>query len=94
MTITNPEDDDFSMTECEGQLQRVQTAYDDVKEALLHAGAELRIAIPGMIDILEQNSNIRRMARQMYKAADLLSELHTVVAVRVPETVETVVQKK
>ncbi len=92
MTLSNAEDDGFSMTEYEGQLQQVQTAYDDVKEALLIAGAELHIAIPGMIDILEQNSRIRRMARQMFKATHLLDELYKLVAVRLPEATETVEQ--
>ena len=92
MTLSNAEDDGFSMTEYEGQLQKVQTAYDDVKEALLIAGAELHIAIPGMIDILEQNSRIRRMARQMFKATHLLDELYKLVAVRLPEATETVEQ--
>ena len=92
MTLSNAEDDGFSMTEYEGQLQQVQTAYDDVKEALLISGAELHIAIPGMIDILEQNSRIRRMARQMFKATRLLDELYKLVAVRLPEATETVEQ--
>lgn len=92
MTLSNAEDDGFSMIEYEGQLQQVQTAYDDVKEALLIAGAELRIAIPGMIDTLEQNSRIRRMARQMFKATHLLDELYKLVAVRLPEATETVEQ--
>ena len=64
-------------------------SYDDVKAELLLAGAELRIPVPLMIDILEQNSRIRRMARQMFKAMSYLSELHTVAEVQLPETGET-----
>ena len=74
LTMANPEVDGFSIAECEAQLQRVQVSYDDVKAALLLAGAELRTPIPGMIDVLEQNSRIRRMARQMFKAMHYLSE--------------------
>ena len=63
----------------------MQVAYDDLKEELLQAGAELRIPIPAMIDILEQNSRIRRMPRQMVKAMRYLSELSMVAEVKFPE---------
>jgi phosphate:Na+ symporter len=91
MGMASPEADGFSIVECETQLARVQQSYDAVKAALLHAGAELRIPIPGMIEILEQNSRIRRMARQMFKATHLLSELYTVAEMRVPEVAEEAV---
>ena len=61
MKMANPEEGDFSFAECELQLDQVQVAYDDVKVTLLRAAAELQIPIPVMIDILEQNSRIRRM---------------------------------
>ena len=91
MGMASPEAENFSIVECEVQLARVQQSYDAVKAALLHAGAELRIPIPGMIEILEQNSRIRRMARQMFKATHLLSELYTVAEMRVPEVAEEAV---
>ena len=75
MTMANPEETGFSVSECEAQLAQVQTAYDDHKAALLLAGADLRISIPAMIDIIDQNSRIRRMARQMAKAMYLFEEL-------------------
>ncbi|MDH5767249.1 MAG: hypothetical protein OEZ38_14635, partial [Gammaproteobacteria bacterium] len=56
-----------------------------LKEELLQAGAELRIPIPAMIDILEQNSRIRRMPRQMVKAMRYLSELLMVAEVKLQE---------
>jgi len=93
MGMVSPEAEKFSIVECEAQLERVQQSYDAVKAALLHAGAKLRIPIPGMIEILEQNSRIRRMARQMFKATHLLSELYTVAEMRVPEVAEEVVQQ-
>lgn len=71
--IANPESDAFSLLNCETQLERVQVAYDDTKTILLQAGAELRTPIPGVIDTLEQNSQIRRMARQLVKAMRFLS---------------------
>ena len=84
--IANPEDDGFSFADCELQLDKIQLAYDDVKVDLLNAGAELRIVIPVMIDILEQNSRIRRMPRQMVKAMRYLNELSMIAEVRTPET--------
>lgn len=85
MKIANPEEEDFSFATCELQLDRVQVAYDDVKAELLQAGAELRIPIPQMIDIIEQNSRIRRMPRQMVKAMHYLSELSMIAQVRSPD---------
>ena len=78
MELANPEADGFSFSACETQLGQVQIAYDDVKVLLLHAGAELSLEIPRVIDILEQNSHIRRMARQMVKAMHYLNELQPI----------------
>ena len=86
MELANPEAEDFSYEECEAQLERVQVLYDEVKVALLHAGVELRTPIPGMIEIQEQNSRIRHMARQMVKAMRNLSKVYVVVEAKVPET--------
>jgi phosphate:Na+ symporter len=80
--LTDPKAKGFSFAECEAQLEEVQTSYDNVKATLLHAGAELRTPIPEMIDILEQNSRIRRMARQIYKAVHYLSEIYAVIEVK------------
>ncbi|MCW8935613.1 MAG: Na/Pi symporter [Gammaproteobacteria bacterium] len=85
ISMANPDEKDFSIIECENQLQQVQNVYDDVKEVLLLAGAELRIPVENMIDILEQNSRVRRMARQMIKAMTLLNELNVVAEVQRPE---------
>lgn len=85
INMADPEEDDFSFAECELQLDRVQATYVDVKEMLLIAGAELRIPFPVVIDILEQNSRIRRMPRQMVRAMRYLSELSMIANVRAPE---------
>ena len=92
MRIANPGEVDFSFAACDAQLQQVQVSYEDVKADLLRAGAELRIPIPVMIDILDQNSRIRRMARQMVKAMHYLGELLTVAEVPVPEEKSPVAQ--
>lgn len=75
ITMTNPEQADMSISEIDLQLEQIQFAYEEVKAALLLAGAELRISIPAMIDLVDQNSRIRRMSRQMVKAMHFLSEL-------------------
>ena len=82
LTMANPEQEGFSFSCCEAQLDEVQLAYDAIKADLLQAGAELRIPIPVMIDILEQNSRIRRIPRQMVKAMHHLSELSMITDVR------------
>lgn len=85
MKMANPEEPDYSFSSCELQLDQMQVAYEDVKEILLEAGAELRIPIPVMIGLLEQNSLIRRMPRQMVKAMRYLSELSMTAQVKMPE---------
>lgn len=86
MELIVPEAETFSFTECKVQMEQVQSAYDDVKETLLHAGAELRTPIPGTINLLDQNSRIRRMSRQMVKAMYFLNELYATASVKVPES--------
>jgi phosphate:Na+ symporter len=87
MNMANPEEVDFSFTECELQLDRVQAAYGDVKADLLQAGAELRVPIHVVIDIIDQNSCIRRMSRQMVKAMHYLSELSRIAKVKSTEPI-------
>ena len=85
MELANPEAMTFSYADCEAALEQVQICYDEVKAALLNAGVELRTPIPGMIEILDQNSRIRRMARQMVKAMRYLNILYSVAGVKVPK---------
>lgn len=86
MTLANPEQENFSFTDCELQLDRMQAAYDETKAILLAAGAEVRIPIEEMILLLEQNSRIRRMPRQMFKAMHVLTELFMSAQVQTPES--------
>jgi len=85
MKIANPEEEHYSFAECELQLDKVETAYLDVKENLLIAGAELRVPVPVVIDIIEQNNRIRQLPRQMVRAMHYLSELSMVANVKTPE---------
>lgn len=73
-----PQSESFSLDICEEQLKRVQTSYEDTKTMLILAGAELRTPIPGVIDTLELNSQIRRMARQLLKAMRYLDGMFVV----------------
>jgi phosphate:Na+ symporter len=82
--MANPEKENFSFSDCELQLDQVRLAYDNVKADMLHAGAELRIEISALIDILDQNSRIERMARQMVKAMHYLSAISMIAEVREP----------
>jgi phosphate:Na+ symporter len=81
----NPEEESFSISECELKLDKIQNTYVDVKEILLSAGAELRVPIPVVIDILEQNNRIRRLPRQMVRAMRHLSELSMIASVKTPD---------
>jgi len=85
ISMANPNEQDFSVMACENQLQQIQNSYDDAKKVLLLAGAELRLPVENVIEFLEQNSRIRRMARQMYKAISLLNELNVITEVPIPE---------
>lgn len=73
-----PESESFSLDECEAQLVRIQTVYEETKTIVISAGAELRTPIPGVIDTLELNSQIRRMARQLLKAMRYLNGMYVV----------------
>jgi phosphate:Na+ symporter len=88
MNLANPEDEQFSMPACEAQLGTVQETYEETKAVLLRAGAELRVPIPRMIEILDQNSRIRRMARQMVKAMSLLSGVYLGADIQKPQAEE------
>ena len=85
MELADIEIEGFSLEECKAQLEQTQQAYEDVKAELLNAGAQLRVPVPLMIEVIEQNSRIRRMARQMFKAIAYLSELYLVSEVPASE---------
>ena len=84
MKMANPEEEGFSFDDCEVQMQQVQDAYEALKAELLLEGAELRILIPVMIDILDQNNRIRRMPRHMVRAMHYLSVLSMATNVKLP----------
>jgi phosphate:Na+ symporter len=65
----------FSHAECEAQLQQLQVHYEDVKATLMQAGSELRVPIPSIIEVVDQNSRIKRLCRELVGALRLLSQL-------------------
>jgi phosphate:Na+ symporter len=75
MKLAVPPDEGFSYAACERQLEQIQIDYDNSKASLLHAGTESRIPIPLMLGVVEQNSRLRRMARQLVKAMNYLNDL-------------------
>jgi len=85
--LAKPGEVDFSYDECEQQLEQVQTNYDDLKAALLKAGTESRIPIQLVIDVIEQNSRLRRMVRQLVKAMNFLSEVFVTTSTILPQAV-------
>jgi phosphate:Na+ symporter len=75
MTMADPTEASFSFAECALQLDQVHVVYDEVKATLLLAGVELRVPIHVMMEVIDQNSRIRRMLQQMVKAMHFLSDL-------------------
>jgi phosphate:Na+ symporter len=73
--LANPEDAAFAYADCAARLEQMNLDYEAVKSALMQAGSELRVPIPLIIDIVDQNSRIRRMCRQLVRAMGLLDEL-------------------
>jgi phosphate:Na+ symporter len=66
---------DFSQVACQAQLQKLQILYEDVKTSLIQAGAELRVPIPLIIAVVDQNSRIKRLCKQLTDAVGLLADL-------------------
>jgi len=88
--MSNPEKEGFSFAECEEKMLHIEQLYSEAKDLLLLAGAELRLPVQDVIDVIEQNGRIRRMPRQMLRAMRYLSELSMVAEVRDPEGIEQV----
>ena len=86
--MVKPGKECFSYGECERQLGQMQIDYDDLKAALLKAGTESHIPIPLMIDVIEQNSRLRRMARQLVKAMNFLREVFVTTSTILPEAMQ------
>ena len=90
LELTNLETEGFSMLDCEAQFKQVQTSYDEVKSALLRAGSQKNTPVPVLIDILDQNSQIKLMTRQVKKAIQHLNEVYQEIGVKVPEATSIV----
>jgi phosphate:Na+ symporter len=71
----NPADAAYDFGDCTRQYDQLQLAYEEIKAALMLAGSELRVPIPLIIDIIDQNARIRRLCRQLMGAMHLLDEL-------------------
>jgi phosphate:Na+ symporter len=78
LELTNPEAEDFSINACDESLEQAQGLYETTRAVLLQAASEKRLPAHTVIELLEQNSRIRRMSRQMVKALRDLNELYRV----------------
>lgn len=78
LDLTNPEAEDFSINVCDESLEQSQDLYETSRTVLLQAASEKRASAHTVIEVLEQNSRIRRMSRQMVKALRDLNELYRV----------------
>jgi phosphate:Na+ symporter len=77
----------FSVTDCNARIQELDESYDELKAFILEIGTASEIDIGDMSAILEQNSNTRRLVKQMVKAARYLSGLFDLAGiVKEPET--------
>ena len=90
LRMSNPEKEGFSFAECEEKMLHIEQLYSESKDLLLQAGAELRLPVQDVIDVIEQNGRIRRMPRQMLRAMRYLNELSMVAEVRDPDSIEQV----
>lgn len=75
LDATDVQAEGFSMTDCNLSLQELDASYDALKAFILETGAASEVDIDVMSVILEQNSNTRRLVKQMVKAARYLSGL-------------------
>jgi phosphate:Na+ symporter len=93
LEIANPEAEGFSINDCDERLEQTQAKYEATRTFLLKAASEKQVPVQIIIEMLEQNSRIRRMSRQMIKALRDLNELYRVNEVIVSETSVTAAQQ-
>ncbi len=87
--LANPEDERFSLKACEQQLRLIEDGYDEIKAVLLQAGVDLRAPIPAIIDVIDQNSRSRRLARELVKAMRQFDLLRTAIEIGPDDTEAT-----
>jgi phosphate:Na+ symporter len=86
LDATDVQAEGFSVDQCNKQLEELNSTYEEMKVLILEAGAVSRVDISSMSALLEQNSNIRRFATQMVKAARYLSDLFVIANYAKPES--------
>lgn len=74
LDATDVQTPEFSIDECNGQLEELNIIYEELKVLILETGVS-GMDISSMSALLEQNSNTRRFVTQMVKAARYLSAL-------------------
>lgn len=81
LDATDVQSEGFSVTDCNSRLQELDASYDALKAFILETAAASKLDISTMSIILEQNSNTRRLVKQMVKAARYLSGLFTLAGI-------------
>ncbi|WP_455221491.1 Na/Pi cotransporter family protein [Kaarinaea lacus] len=81
LDATDVQSEGFSVTDCNSRLQELDASYDALKAFILETAAASKLDISTMSIILEQNSNSRRLVKQMVKAARYLSGLFTLAGI-------------
>jgi len=75
LRVANSRESDLSNEELEEEAARLRQQYETLKETNLKRSVMTGLAVPKMSELLEQNSNIRRMATQFRKGSTYLFEL-------------------
>jgi phosphate:Na+ symporter len=79
-------DRDYTSAAGETRLAALVEEYKALKAALLRAGTRAELTVPHLVRVLEQMSDIRRIAEQAEKAARYLSGLTAVAPEAPPES--------
>jgi phosphate:Na+ symporter len=75
ITSCNIEMSDFNIQRCEAHLASINLKHDDLKSSLLQINNEVQLPIQQIIEILDRNNLMRRIAKQFIKSTRYLNEL-------------------
>ncbi|TVM32036.1 Na/Pi cotransporter family protein [Oceanidesulfovibrio marinus] len=82
----DPEEEGFTPAKLRGLQQEFENDYQEVKQLILNAGTDGRLAVTTMTQLLELNSRIRRLVGQSVKGALMLARLRSRLPFVPPET--------
>lgn len=79
MAMADTANPEFSLSELEQKTAQLKSHYDEQKEQNLRRSVELGLTVTTLSSLIENNSNVRRMATQISKGVGVLSALLTQV---------------